>query len=638
MDPVAQVIIDSPLPHLDRVFDYAVPASLDEQARPGVRVRVRFAGRLTDGYLVARTPRAEHAGELKALERIVGSDAVLVPDVLDLAREVAQRWAGTTSDVLRSAIPPRHARAETTTIEPTSWMADPDAGDSDRWAAYTSGSAMLHRLMDPTGPTTRAVWSAAPAGSWSGDLAAAVRTVLAGPEGGVIVVVPDARDVARVLAHLPDAVASGAVATLTADLGPERRYREFLTVLRGGTRVVVGTRAAVFAPVRDLRLIALWDDGDDALIDPHAPYWNARDVAAVRSHQSGCHLLVGSPARSVDSQQWCETGWARSVQPTRATLAARAPRVRAQGSEDAARDPAAAAARIPHVAWAAAREALERGPVLVQVPRRGYVPTLACQACRTPARCDCGGPLRLTSGGTVPSCDWCGALAGQWRCRECGGAQLRATSVGVERTAEEIGRAFPDVPVVSSHRDRMVERVDERPLLVVATPGAEPECDAGYQAVVLLDARVALQRPSLAAGEQAARRWFAAAVLAAPQAPVVVTADNALTVVQGLVRWDAPWLAGRDLEERATLGLPPATRMAALVGDPGDIEEVAAAVTVPSRLLGPVPYPPDQHRGLVVVSRAEGRELAVQLRAITASRSARARVAPVHVRLDPRDL
>ncbi len=202
-------------------------------------------------------------------------------------------------------------------MPPADWVAERESVADERWAAYDSGPALLQRLAAPDGPTTRAVWSAAPASSWSADLAVAVRSVLALQRGGVIVVVPDARDVARVLAEFADAAAGGVVATLTAELGPERRYREFLRILRGGARLVVGTRAAVFAPVADLRLIAVWDDGDDALADPQAPYWETRDVAALRSHRTGCDLLVGSPARSVATQQWCESGWARSLQASR---------------------------------------------------------------------------------------------------------------------------------------------------------------------------------------------------------------------------------------------------------------------------------------------------------------------------------
>jgi primosomal protein N' (replication factor Y) len=635
-------MVDATVPHLDRPFDYAVPAALETTAQVGARVRVRFAGRLTDGIVVGRTSIAEREGELRPLERVVGIEPVLTADTLPLVREVAARYAGTFSDVVRAAVPPRHARAEGVVVTPCTWTAE--LADEDRWRPYDAGPALVQRLA--AGSPTRAVWSSAPATSWSAEAAVLVRAVLAQPTGGVIVVVPDARDVARMAADLDDARAAGALATLTADQGPERRYREFVRILRGGVRVVVGTRGAVFAPMADLRLIVLWDDGDDSLADPQAPYWDARGVAAVRSHLTGCALVVGSPARSVVSEQWCQTGWARSVQASRATIAATGPVVQALSSEDAARDPAAAAARIPHRAWAAARDALRSGAVLVQVARRGYVPVVACQRCRTVAHCPCGGPLRLSGPGAVPECTWCGALATGWSCPECGGRRLRAVSIGAERTVEEIGRAFPGVPVVASHAGHMVDQVPDEPRIVVATPGAEPWCVGGYRAVLILDALVQLQRPALDATEDAARRWFAAARLAAPKARVVVTAPHALAPVQALVRWDAPWLAARELGEREAAGLPPTTRMAALLGAADDIVEVGAALTVPHRVLGPVPDPvrgdEERQRGLIVVAREHGAELARQLRAITATRSAgwgrAGRAGVVHVRLDPRDL
>ncbi len=638
-------MIDAQVPHLDRVFDYAVPDALSDGAVVGARVRVRFAGRLVDGFVVARLAAGDHAGGLKPLERVIGVEPVLTAATLALVAEVAERQAGTFSDVVRAAVPPRHGRAEGVRVEPALWVADPAGVGAERWDAYDNGPALTQRLSTASAAgssATRAAWSAAPATSWVADVAALARCVLAQPQGGVIIVVPDAADVDRCLVELADAREAGALATLTADQGPERRYREFLRILRGGARVVVGTRGSVFAPMPDLRLIVVWDDGDDALADPQAPYWNARDVAALRSHLSGCDLVVGSPARSVVTQQWCESGWARSVVPSRATLAERAPAVRAIAAEDAARDAAAAAARIPHTAWEAASVALRTGPVLVQVARRGYLPVLSCQSCREVARCSCGGPLGLGAAGAVPHCTWCGALAAAWTCPSCGGHRLRAVSVGAERTAEEIGRAFPGVPVISSHGGHMVSRVPDEPGIVVATPGAEPACDAGYAAVLILDARAQLQRPYLDAPEDATRRWFAAARLAAPRARVIVTADNALAPVQSLVRWDAPWLAARELRERATAGLPPATRMAALLGEPTDIQEVADALSVPHRLLGPVPAPdradPHRQRGLVVVDREHALDLSRQLRAVTATRSARAKTRPVHVRMDPRDI
>ncbi len=637
---VVQVRVDSPVPHLDRPFDYLVPADLVEATAVGSRVRVRFAGRLCDGWVVDLGASGEQFARLRPIERVVGPGPVLTSATLDLVTHVAARYAGTFADVVRAAVPPRHARAERAAAKPV----DPAAlvaPDPTPWSDYDHGPALLARLARPTGTPTRAVWSSAPASSWVDEVVALVRTVLARPAADALVVVPDAADVARLLAGLDVERSGGLVAVLTADAGPERRYREFARVLRGGPRVVVGTRAAVFAPLADLRLIVLWDDGDDALADPQAPYWDAREVAAVRAHRSGCDLVVGSPARSVVTQHWCATGWARSIQPDRAVVARRAPRVRALAAEDAARDAAAAAARIPHTAWQAARAGLVDGPVLVQVARRGYVPALACQRCRSAARCpSCAGPLALAAGGSTPACGRCGHVVGAWACPECGGRRLRAIDVGAERTVEEIGRAFPGVPVVASHAGHVVAEISATAQVVVATPGAEPDCPGGYRAVLLLDARSQLTRVGLGATEDVARRWFAASRLAAPRARIVVTAANAIPVVQALVRWDAPWLAERELDDRAGAGLPPVTRVAVLRGARADLLDVAAALTVPHRLLGPVPTGEDgdRHRAVVVVDRTDATALAAALRAISATRSAHAGTAKVAVHLDPRDL
>ena len=110
--PVARVAVDISLAHLDRPFDYLVPARLDQAAVPGCRVRVRFAGQLVDGYLLERAETSEHQGRLARLERVTSPEPVLTPEIFDLARAVADRYAGTLADVLRLAIPPRHAAAE----------------------------------------------------------------------------------------------------------------------------------------------------------------------------------------------------------------------------------------------------------------------------------------------------------------------------------------------------------------------------------------------------------------------------------------------------------------------------------------------------------------------------------------------
>ncbi len=110
--PVARVLVDVPLAHLDRPFDYLVPAKMHETVTAGSRVKVRFAGQDVDGFVLERVERSEHEGRLAPLRRAVSAEPVLSPAVARLSELVAARYAGTRSDVLRLAVPHRHATTE----------------------------------------------------------------------------------------------------------------------------------------------------------------------------------------------------------------------------------------------------------------------------------------------------------------------------------------------------------------------------------------------------------------------------------------------------------------------------------------------------------------------------------------------
>src|SRR3954453_16675996 len=74
VDPVAQGLVDVPLAHLDRPFEYAVPPSMAGAAVPGPRVKVRFAGQDVDGYVVARVATSDPPGKLALLRRAVSPE------------------------------------------------------------------------------------------------------------------------------------------------------------------------------------------------------------------------------------------------------------------------------------------------------------------------------------------------------------------------------------------------------------------------------------------------------------------------------------------------------------------------------------------------------------------------------------
>ncbi|EWM11716.1 primosomal protein N [Kutzneria sp. 744] len=643
---VARVSVDVPLPyHLDFPFDYRIPAECDADAKPGVRVRVRFRGKLTDGFLLERVEHTEVADKIKYIERVVSPEVVLTPEIHGLARAVADRYVGSLANVLRLAIPPRHARAEAREAEdPAPPPARPEA---EGWQRYTRGPAYLDALAN--GRSANAVWQALPGEDWPARLAEVAATV-ASTGKGVVIVVPDYRDVNRVFAACT-ALMPGVVA-LQADLGPGERYKRWLSILRGTARVVVGTKAATFAPVADPGLLVVWDDGDSGHAEQLAPYPHVRDVLVQRAHMAGASLLVAAFARTAEAQLLVDTGWAPEIVASREQLRAAAPRVTAIGETDAqlARDEAARTARLPAIAFEAARDALKAGrPVLVQVPRRGYVPALACANCRVRAQCRrCAGPLSLPGGSTdgaprPAECRWCGAVEVMFRCTACGltppagrGRRLQAHRRGTRprlprRSRAHLRRRRGAGRGARRPRPRRLHARGRAPRRRRLRRGAAPR-------------RLGHPRPRRPrATEEALRLWMTAAgmVVPGPQGGrVIVTAESSLPTVQALVRWDPVWHANLELSGRTELGFPPAVRMATIDGVADAVNAVLDELRLPAtgEILGPVPLGEDKERALVRTSRAEGRALAEAVADAVRVRTARKDPDPVRVRMDPLEL
>lgn len=656
-NPVARVRVDSTLPQVDRTFDYRVPAELSEDAVPGARVRVLFNGHELTGYIEERAATTDWTRtSLLPIKSVLSRVPSVAPEIFALAEALADRYASTVANVLRLAVPPRiaaldkkyapllpgyesgylgdsapeatpesaapepSAASDTSThADPYAWLAtpgapapfvlgpptlNPDAPDAASvFSDYENGAEFIEDVA--AGAATRAVMTVLPGHlehTWADVVATALATAATSGRGA-IAVVPTAKNLDLLEAALAERLPADSFVRLSSDSTPHTRYHGFVKARLGRVPVVIGTRAAAYAPVANLGLVVCWDDGDSSLVERRAPYCHARDVLLLRASAENTAALFVGFSMSSEAARLVRTRWASHVRAPRALVRDYSPRIFSTGSEfELARDPLAAMARIPHLAFEHARRALAHGPVLVQVARSGYIPSFSCERCRMPARCgECSGPLSVASGSSVPSCSWCGHLAQQWRCSECGFTHWRYSAAGATRTAEELGRAFPNVPVISSAGDHVRASVGPEPALVVATPGAEPVAFGGYAAALLLDADKMLRFDSLRAPEAALRRWLNAAALVRPAAleGTVVTTASPSPVEQALVRWDPAWFARQELEERAQTGLPPAVRTAAVTGAEADVrafmEEFLGSSALDERvreqlrIVGPVP-------------------------------------------------
>jgi primosomal protein N' (replication factor Y) len=631
---LARVLLDSPLPQLDRLFDYRVPEQLAGDAAVGVRVRapLRSAGRIADGYIVALEAEAGaegadagepggYRGALSELDSIVSPVPVLQPEVYELARRAADRAAGTVSDLVRLAVPKRQVRVE------KAWLAC-EPGDPEPAERPAASPALFAQPVDGYPAEAidellagggRAAMEAIPrvaevAGEWVGQwavtMAALARRAL--PRGSVILCVPDYRDQEQLEHALRAVLPADRVVRLDARQSNPDRYRSFLACLDGTPRVIVGNRSVVYAPAARLALLALWDDADPLQAEPLAPYVHARDAALLRQEQQGCALVLLGHARGVATERLVAMGWLRELAPLRAYR----PKIVPTAHQESG-DRLAAQARIPSSAWREATAALARGPVLIQVARPGYAPQLECERCGEPARCTrCHGPLGLREAGATPACRLCGAIPAPLACQKCSGRRFRARGQGATRTAEDLGRAFPGVPVVIADGERQILRVEARPALVIATRGAEPVAAGGYRAVLLLDGERMLAREALTVAEDCLRAWANASALAAPGQPVLLVGVSG-ELATDLATWRLAGFARRELADRRRLRFPPAVRVATVTGDSASLQAALEAVSLLPGVdaLGPVELERGLLRAIVRFDYARGAEVSGALRA-----------------------
>lgn len=612
-DAIARVLVDSVLPQLDRLLDYRIPPGVEGVA-PGVRVTVplRSAGRLATAYVVEVGEEVEYPGPLSDLAGVVSTVPVLRPEVWRLARAVADRAAGSANDILRLAIPPRQVRVE------KAWLARHADGAPELPAVTAPGTIAGYggdliealdghrRVALQTDPGVERIgdtWAA----RWAIALATAAARVVARGESAILIA-PDHRDQAQLDRALTSLLPEERIARFDARQPNPARYTALLRAAETEPVVVLGNRSAVYAPATRLGLLAIWNDGDPLLGEPLSPYVHARDAALLRQEQQGSALVLAGHTRSVETERLVEIGWLDDIRPERH----RTPRV-IPTADVVGDDPHAATARIPTIAWREARAALESGPVLVQVARPGFSPGLRCAECGHPGRCRrCGGPLRQRRGGEVPTCAWCGTPERAFRCPECRGTKLRPIGAGSQRTADELGRAFPNTRVIVSDGERPVAEVDERPALVIATRGAEPFAAGGYRAVLLLDGERMLARESLRVAEDCLRWWTDAASLAADGASIVLVGVSG-QLARALVTWDAREFARSELTARRELRFPPAVRLATIEGAPDAVEAALTRLPASAEALGTTERD-GRARAIIRFDYAHGAEVAAEVR------------------------
>ena len=586
--PVARIRVDTGVFHLDQMYDYSVPEKLSEFIVPGVRVQLPFGNRETEGIVVDRVAKPQKAGTLKAISKVLSPHSVATSATFKLIDRAAEFYCCNPWDLLRSAIPPRVASVdkELSVVDPT-------------FSSARSKKTPVYQSFTPFSPPHEQI---------------GLTVAEFNRSGSVLIVAPDERDVDKLIEYLSGRFDN--VLKLSSSSTREERYRNFLLSMQLEFSVVVGTRSAIFAPVRNLASIIIYKESSPDHYELRSPGWNSSIIAKMRAESEGIALVLTGFTPSVRAASEIDQRTIKfNNQRTQVNLQAFTP---SDGS------------LLPGRIFSEIKKALKKGPVLFIAPRKGYGNALLCSHCRNVALCKCGGRLSVASKGLAPTCVHCGIAFPSWRCSYCDRDKQYLAGRGIDRAAEEISRAFPGFPVVISAGDVIKESVDSKPALVLSTPGAQPQVNGGYAAVVVLDAIRFFSHTDINGQERARELLFETASMVSIEGQVLLVLDDSHPIVAAIARWNIAPLLKRELADRVELMLPPSVTSAVLVTDQSAAPAIVSGLKkaledsrLPSstRIYGATLLPKGQAKIVLHVSHEQSSDLAKILHELQRKRS-----------------
>jgi primosomal protein N' (replication factor Y) (superfamily II helicase) len=606
--PIASVLVDTPVSHLEGIYDYWIPSSMDELITSGTKVIVPFGNVNADGLVISRSQNASSAGKLKEIVDVTSPSSMVSAQMLEHIELVRNRFGGSFWNLLKQSIPKRVVKAEKLT-------------------QVSEAEAFKHTnddLQDLIGRADFGMLNSNKRLKWAVNLPIATdaamfvaKIVLTRAKfNQVLLLVPDDKDI-RLIKKQIDSLSKVDVVELSSNLDSSTRYRNFLQTCFGSPKIIIANRSGAFTNLQNDSTVIVLNDLDASHYEQHSPGWNSRDVTLMRGKNTS--FIFVSASHSLEIARLIDIGWLEhKIYKSKSEI-----RIVASDSN--------------HSFISMIKKSLSSGSVLVTVSEKGYANVFLCSKCRNSAKCDCGGKLQIKSSNSRPECYLCSKKVSDWHCNYCGDTRPYVISKGIDRNAEEIGKANPNIPIYVSSGTKQIEDLPDGHCIVLATAGSEP--NGAYSAVVMLDGESIFNRPTLRAEEIARLSWFSNLSKISIKSEVFVSLPNNHPVVQSMLKGSSSYGIKRELENREAAKLPPYYRVASVSGSKAEISKFAdnLIATKKYEITGPVEINHLESRLLIRVASSGGSDLVDLLDDVVKIQGIKGKKI-FRVRLDPYDL
>ncbi|MBN1615819.1 MAG: primosomal protein N' [Spirochaetales bacterium] len=564
----------------------------------GKRVEVYLGNRRTTGFVIAESESLDEGcaidpKNIKEIRRIIDKEAVFGPDHIDLARWISSFYLCSVGEALSAIIP--SGRRETGGVPV-------GIDDSDfspvRHALSEEQIAAIDTITGESRPKSVYLWGVTGSGKTEVFLQAAEHILNQGKD--ILYLVPEIALTHQVVEAVVNRFGTQA-AVLHSGLSGSKKLGEWMRILRGDARIVIGARSAVFAPVKNLGLIIIDEEHDGSYKSGTTPRYHARTVAMRRATVTGATLVMGSATPSLEAWYQIRSGALVSCRLTKRLAGGAEPRLSVV-------DLSNSNGPLSPELIEAIRTAKQSGrQTILFLNRRGFTHFYRCKTCGYELMCkNCSVPLTLHRSISVMKCHYCGwQVPPPGSCPSCGSLDTAYAGFGTEFVEEEVRKTFPDYTIVRIDTDSMSEagkdgvkdtiehfREGTTDILLGTQMVAKGLNFPGVRLVGIALADTGLHMPDFRAAERTfslitqvagrAGRFF-------PDGEVIIQTWNPKSpAIEYARRGDIEGFYTHELSQRAELGFPPFSRLLRLVFRSKDKKIAEESASAAAALLQPL--------------------------------------------------
>jgi len=432
---------------LSRTFLY----ELETPAAIGCRVLVKFRNREVEGFVVGLNGKAPDGLRILPVLKVLDSESLLLPDILDLCSWIAEYYMAPIGEVLKSALPPGITQKH---VDRFDGALSAEVPPSAPFLLTTDQLTALYAIQEAKGFRTVLLHGVTGSGKTEVYIQAAENTIAHGKT--CLILVPEIGLTPQLVERFADRF-PGRTAVLHSGLTKRQRIDEWLRIRGGFAPIVVGTRSAVFAPLSRLGLIVVDEEHETSYKQEETPRYNARDVAVVRAKKTDAIVVLGSATPSMESFQNSESKKFTYVHMANRVEDRPLPAVEIVNMREEY-SIAGKQTVFSRRLLEAIEQRLELGEQsMVLLNRRGFAAFLLCRHCGFNFQCtSCSVAMTYHRGIHRLLCHYCGqARQPPSKCTECGSEYVQFVGEGTERIESDLRELFPTARIGRIDRDTM---------------------------------------------------------------------------------------------------------------------------------------------------------------------------------------